>query len=92
LATLRGHRGEVFGVAFRPDGRCLATSGADGTVRLWDVSEAQLLATLKGHKQPAYAVVFDHDGQRVASGSQDRTVKMWNAQLHGPGRTASTRP
>jgi WD40 repeat protein len=36
VCTLHGHKGSVFGVSFSPDGRRLATSSGDGTVKIWD--------------------------------------------------------
>jgi hypothetical protein len=36
VCTLHGHKLSVFGVNFSPDGRRLATSSADGTVKIWD--------------------------------------------------------
>src|SRR5262249_51330688 len=35
----------VLTIAFSPDGRTLATSGADGSIYLWDVATGHLVAT-----------------------------------------------
>ncbi|HET6424087.1 MAG TPA: c-type cytochrome domain-containing protein [Planctomycetaceae bacterium] len=42
LHELPGHKAGVFAVAFRPDGKQVATGGLDGVVRLFDVATGQL--------------------------------------------------
>jgi WD40 repeat protein len=44
--TLAGHLGEVYAVAFSPDGKTLATGGRDRVIRLWDVETGELRASL----------------------------------------------
>ena len=46
---LHGHEGEVYGVAYAPDNRTVVTGGEDGTVRLWDVANGEMLAVLREH-------------------------------------------
>ena len=75
---LHGHDGNVYGVAFSPDGKSLASCGDDRTIVLWDLATRKPRLTLKGHTDDVDVVVFSRDGRAVSSGGDDRTVRIWN--------------
>jgi WD40 repeat protein/serine/threonine protein kinase len=58
-------------------GDVLASSGEDGTVRLWDTETGRLLQTLRGHKGDVNWVAFSPDGSKLATGGDDGTVRLW---------------
>ncbi len=60
-------------LAFAPDGRVLASAGH--AVRLWRVSDGQLLRTLPGTSQ-VNSVAFAPDGSVLASASDDGNVRL----------------
>jgi RNA polymerase sigma factor (sigma-70 family) len=75
---LNGHTEMIFGAAFAPDGRTLATASMDGTVRLWDLPSGKEIARLEGHRGWVLSVAFSPDGTRVASSSIDTTALVWD--------------
>jgi WD40 repeat protein len=73
-----GHEGVVWGVAFSPDGKRLASGSGDATVKVWDATTRQVLVTLRGHSGQVFGVAFSPDGKTLASAGEDGTVRLWD--------------
>lgn len=81
-ATLIGHEGQVFAIAFSPNGAFLATaSDKENATRLWDTASGELIAALDG-----IAPAFSPDG-RVLLTINKKTLKLWDAGTGKPKLT-----
>lgn len=80
LAVLEGHEGPVRSTAFSRDGRQIATTSADGTVRVWDVANRHEIVALRGVQGPIFnSATFSADGRHVLTASSDGTARLWDA-------------
>ena len=73
-----GHDGPVFDLAFDPTSQFVATAGADGSVRLWNLSLMKQVAIFQGHKDKVFSVVFSADGNYLLTASRDKTARLWD--------------
>jgi cytochrome c len=85
--VLEGHRQNVNGVAFTPDGKAVVTASYDLTVRIWPLSEgAPSIVTLP---TPLNAVAVARDGEIVA-GSADGRVFFISPEGELRGETSAS--
>ena len=78
LGALEGHGDEVTCLSWSPDGRYLASSSYDRTVRVWDVERKSVVRVFRRHRDIVDCVAWSPSGRYLASGSVDRTVRIWN--------------
>jgi WD40 repeat protein len=86
--VLRGHNRVVHGVTWSPDGKMLANSGWDSTIRIWDATtgaEVQILQDPDHVDALIFGVAWSPDGRKVASGSGNQgqgdngEICVWDA-------------
>jgi WD40 repeat protein len=89
IRTLEGHTGQITSFTFSPDGKMLASIGADKTINLWNTSNGQLIHSMEGHNSPSQSLCFSPDGKLLVSAGGatlgyrmpsdgDKTLKLWD--------------
>lgn len=77
LATLTGHDAYIYMVVWSPDGLKLASSSRDGTIRIWDATNYELLDILEAHEGGVVYVTWSPDSRQLITSGHDNTLRIW---------------
>jgi WD40 repeat protein len=71
-------KNSITGVSFSPDGRLLATIGADNIIRILDAASGNEVRSLSTGSQIVSSVVFSPDGRELVVTMLDGSLKRWD--------------
>jgi WD40 repeat protein len=73
-----GRQSCLTALAFRPDGRVIATGGVDGRVRLWDAASRQPVGSPLVHDGPIVGLAFSAaEGLSLLATASGQAVRLW---------------
>ena len=78
--VFNGHAAAVTGVTFSPDGKHLATTSLDKTVKIWDAATGQLVLSVPVGSV-TFKVAYSPDGKALVVGAEqagDSTIQILN--------------
>jgi WD40 repeat protein len=76
--TFEGHAGSVNAVDVTPDGRYVLSAGADGAVRMWDLTGGDRVRTLDAHTDVLTSVRVLPGGGHALTAGLDGAVREWD--------------
>ncbi len=79
-SNLSGHRDILTDLAFSPNGKRLATSSYDKSIRIWNPENGNLLHELHGHNGAVHGIAFSPDSSLLASAGADNSVRIWKVE------------
>jgi WD40 repeat protein len=68
----------VWSCAFSPDGTILASTGSDGTIRLWDLAASRKTTVIEGQPDWFRGCTFGPTGTRLATTGDDGVLRIWD--------------
>ncbi|HSJ65801.1 MAG TPA: WD40 repeat domain-containing protein, partial [Gemmatimonadaceae bacterium] len=80
--------GAVYGAAFSPDGKTIATDGSEGIVRRIGLNDRRV-TELRGHSDIVVGTRFSPVGGSFVSWSKDGTIRVWGPTGMDPLRVVS---
>lgn len=82
----RNADGEIYDLAWSPDGQLIITACSRRAVQLWSANIARPLRIFEGHTDEVSSVAWSPDGWWFCSGARDGIICIWDPDKDRPKR------
>jgi WD40 repeat protein len=83
------HSDTIFGLEFSPDGKQIASCGADRFAKIFELETGKFIRSFEGHTHHVLGVSWRADGRRLATSGADNVIKVWDIKTGDQKRTIS---
>ncbi|HAX80765.1 MAG TPA: serine/threonine protein kinase [Cyanobacteria bacterium UBA11372] len=82
VGTVFGHSTRVLAVAISPNGKTLASSSQNGTIKLWSLESGKALPsrTLSKGSDAVQSIAFSPNGEILVSSDRHGNIKFWQVE------------
>ena len=84
ILTLKGHSRSVDAICLIGNGQTLVSTGADQSLRVWDMESGTLIRSMNQHTKPVNALrlrPIKGGLPMVASAARDKTIRFWQPTI-----------
>jgi WD40 repeat protein/serine/threonine protein kinase len=74
------HDSGIVSLAVDLGGHTAVSAGNDGTLGVWDLSNARFMRTIAAHRMGVTAVAITDDGRFCLSGGEDNMCRLWDIE------------
>jgi mono/diheme cytochrome c family protein len=78
IAAWQAHSDAINDLTVSPGGKLLATAGADGLAKLWNIESHKETGRIEAHIGAVFGVAFNTNGSELATVGADRQLKVWD--------------
>jgi len=89
IKILSGHECAINDLILMNNGKIIASSSWDKTIKLWDWEKNICMKTLVGHKRSVHKLTV-YSSNIIISASYDETIKFWNTETGVCVKTLNT--
>ena len=68
----------ISSLSFAPDGKTIASTGAEPVIRLWDVATGRAASPHAGHRSGVYRPIISPADGTLFTSSNDGTIRRWD--------------